>query len=998
MGDREQQAKIARRFYKYQAFISYSHKLDGGFAAALQKSIEQLGKPWYRRRAVEIFRDQTDLAANPDLWPRIVAALDQSKYLLLLGSTAAAQSPWVAKELARWVSNYDVSKIVIALTDGNIVWDQARSDFDWRQTTAVPQMLAGAFKSEPLWADFREATSTKENAAGFRQGAINIAAGLREMAPRDLDSEDLRQHRRTIRFATAGLITLLMLTIGAIVATVNALHERDLAKARELAALSQAATATDPETGVLLALRAETVLPTPQGEQALRQALPRSYSKSLFRTDGTYFNQLAFSPDGKRIVTASGTSSFLGAKGDFKARVWDLQNGRVQAVFTNTKPLANAAFSPDGRFVLAVGPGSGAWLWAPETGKVVADFSGRETTVNSAAFSADGLHVVTGCANGSAFVWSTAGGNVPLELKHSDSVNDVSFSPDGLSVLTATGKKKLLDNLTMGFFINRKSRFVATVWDARSGKERFQLEGSGEPILMARFSPDGKRIITVSGAEGAVLWDARNGRRVTELRGHTAAIRALAFSGDGRFVATASEDTTARVWDADTGALHADLRLHRQPLTAIGMSNDGRFVVTAGADSYAVVWDVATAKPLGELRGHASAITGLALSPDRQSVATTSYDGTVRLWRIPAGEIVEPMGPVGTVVNMALSSDGERILVENSDKQVGVWARRTGTKIAALNGAVAWSADGKRVVATDSDRAVVYDGGTGAVIKELKGEWSRAFEALALSPNGERLAVTLNGGGAATLTIWDVAAAKVLASTTIDMQVEPSSLQYSSDGSRLVMRAFVSGGSELRDGVSGALIARFAGDVIRLSQGGQQLLEVDGGQCVSNVYDAHSGTKQATFTFPGGDCFHLSDGAMSQDGRYALVLDAKGEAAVWDVPGKRLASEFALDVPTANAEPTLSPDGRFMAIKGQRGVVIWDWREKKKIRTLDGDSSDLALAFTPDGKALVMAGRDGTARVYPAEAFLPMADLVRQAKRSVSRELSEAEVKELSEN
>jgi WD40 repeat protein len=789
-----------------------------------------------------------------------------------------------------------------------------------------------------------------------------------------------------------------MLTIGAIVATVNALHERDLAKARELAALSQAATATDPETGVLLALRAETVLPTPQGEQALRQALPRSYSKSLFRTDGTYFNQLAFSPDGKRIVTASGTSSFLGAKGDFKARVWDLQNGRVQAVFTNTKPLANAAFSPDGRFVLAVGPGSGAWLWAPETGKVVADFSGRETTVNSAAFSADGLHVVTGCANGSAFVWSTAGGNVPLELKHSDSVNDVSFSPDGLSVLTATGKKKLLDNLTMGFFINRKSRFVATVWDARSGKERFQLEGSGEPILMARFSPDGKRIITVSGAEGAVLWDARNGRRVTELRGHTAAIRALAFSGDGRFVATASEDTTARVWDADTGALHADLRLHRQPLTAIGMSNDGRFVVTAGADSYAVVWDVATAKPLGELRGHASAITGLALSPDRQSVATTSYDGTVRLWRIPAGEIVEPMGPVGTVVNMALSSDGERILVENSDKQVGVWARRTGTKIAALNGAVAWSADGKRVVATDSDRAVVYDGGTGAVIKELKGEWSRAFEALALSPNGERLAVTLNGGGAATLTIWDVAAAKVLASTTIDMQVEPSSLQYSSDGSRLVMRAFVSGGSELRDGVSGALIARFAGDVIRLSQGGQQLLEVDGGQCVSNVYDAHSGTKQATFTFPGGDCFHLSDGAMSQDGRYALVLDAKGEAAVWDVPGKRLASEFALDVPTANAEPTLSPDGRFMAIKGQRGVVIWDWREKKKIRTLDGDSSDLALAFTPDGKALVMAGRDGTARVYPAEAFLPMADLVRQAKRSVSRELSEAEVKELSEN
>ena len=64
----------------YDAFISYSHANDKAVAAALQAAVQRLGKPWYRRRALRIFRDDTSLSATPHLWPAIENALDRSRY------------------------------------------------------------------------------------------------------------------------------------------------------------------------------------------------------------------------------------------------------------------------------------------------------------------------------------------------------------------------------------------------------------------------------------------------------------------------------------------------------------------------------------------------------------------------------------------------------------------------------------------------------------------------------------------------------------------------------------------------------------------------------------------------------------------------------------------------------------------------------------------------------------------------------------------------------
>ena len=51
----------------YDAFISYSHAADGRLAPAVQTGLQRLARPWYRRWALRVFRDDTGLSEIPRL-------------------------------------------------------------------------------------------------------------------------------------------------------------------------------------------------------------------------------------------------------------------------------------------------------------------------------------------------------------------------------------------------------------------------------------------------------------------------------------------------------------------------------------------------------------------------------------------------------------------------------------------------------------------------------------------------------------------------------------------------------------------------------------------------------------------------------------------------------------------------------------------------------------------------------------------------------------------
>ncbi|KAJ1447773.1 WD40-repeat-containing domain protein [Pelagophyceae sp. CCMP2097] len=108
----------------------------------------------------------------------------------------------------------------------------------------------------------------------------------------------------------------------------------------------------------------------------------------------------AFSPDGKRLVTASH---------DTTARLWDAETGALLTTLReHTGSVFCCAFSPDGKRIVTASRDKTARLWDAETGALVATLEGHTSYVYSCAFSPDGKRIVTASGDKTARLWNDA--------------------------------------------------------------------------------------------------------------------------------------------------------------------------------------------------------------------------------------------------------------------------------------------------------------------------------------------------------------------------------------------------------------------------------------------------------------------------------------------------------------------------------------------------------------------------------------------------------------
>ena len=112
-------------------------------------------------------------------------------------------------------------------------------------------------------------------------------------------------------------------------------------------------------------------------------------------------------------------------------------------------------------------------------------------------------------------------------------------------------------------------------------------------VWSVAFSPDGRRLVSVSGDDQLTLWDAETGQWLGTVGSQFSCQGVnVAFSPDGHWVASAAQDCTVKIWDAKILKLIHAFRGHMGPIRCLAVSRDGRFLVSGSADKTVKVWDL----------------------------------------------------------------------------------------------------------------------------------------------------------------------------------------------------------------------------------------------------------------------------------------------------------------------------------------------------------------------------------------------------------------------
>jgi WD40 repeat protein len=170
-------------------------------------------------------------------------------------------------------------------------------------------------------------------------------------------------------------------------------------------------------------------------------------------------------------------------------RVLRASGGLVRPIDTGIGGVTAVALSDDGALVAAAGADGKAGVWNVRTGDVIARLAGPAGRLLSIVFSPDGDYVATtNRRTHEARIWRISDATTRWVLGHIAVVHDATFSPDGRWIVTAGPQRVVL-------------------WEMATGKQVVKLQGGKGQFLAARFSADGRSILTANTSGRLGRWE-----------------------------------------------------------------------------------------------------------------------------------------------------------------------------------------------------------------------------------------------------------------------------------------------------------------------------------------------------------------------------------------------------------------------------------------------------------------------------------------------------------
>jgi WD40 repeat protein len=321
---------------------------------------------------------------------------------------------------------------------------------------------------------------------------------------------------------------------------------------------------------------------------------PQGRTLFVYREHTSFVHDVAWSPDGTRIASASDNLGTGNAPPfEQEVRIWDPKTGKTALRYAGhyehePAPNQNKTF-PDGIQALAWSPDGtriasleniSVYIWKPQTGQILASYTPTPdgSWMTSLAWSPNGTRMaVSGFAH-DVQIWNTA--TEKMVLHHDTGSVDLAWSPDGTHIASAAANK--------GHSVQ--------LWDAATGQAiNFYPGGRLTSIV---WSPNGKYICFTDNNGILQVWEAAiNGQQILSCSGMEigtqympARPHLIAWSPDSKYIAF-GKNTTVQIWEVVARHLRFTYREHMDVVRKVAWSPDGtRIASVALADKTVRIW------------------------------------------------------------------------------------------------------------------------------------------------------------------------------------------------------------------------------------------------------------------------------------------------------------------------------------------------------------------------------------------------------------------------
>ncbi|HKX61936.1 MAG TPA: ATP-binding protein [Verrucomicrobiae bacterium] len=525
-------------------------------------------------------------------------------------------------------------------------------------------------------------------------------------------------------------------------------------------------------------------------------------------------HSVEFSPDSSKFIAVEATQQIS---------LHDISSGKLIRRESVSSRDLRPRFSPDGRRVSMVSPGSNrARIVGTEDGKALSELPHESETrgLRVSDWSPDGQFLATGSNEGRVYIWRPPHSQPVFVLSgHQGSVNSVAFHPSGRLLASASWDGTL------------------RLWDAITSEPVVTLPATGN---LLRFSPDGRHLSFYWGKEPRLHICEVAADRICRFLGPRAPRQkdkgisetyhqCVAYSPDGKFLATGGN--VWRLWNVETeaelthggqaslGAVYSvffhptqrslmtfgEQGLFSWPLDAIVNSNatnlpaplcladsGGRDRACISADGRELAFIRSSAIHLlhskQKLEGPAG-LTYIAMSQDGRWLAGSAwYNQGGRLWELPSGRHVRDFSK-GQSVGIGFSRDSRWLVTGESDAY-RFWNPETGRLERQIDrglttdflGVFEFSPDGGIFACTQSrTRLQLFDGTSFDELTVLDSPTKQMVAWLAFNGRNGQLAVAT---ATPYVQIWDLPLMRrELASLGLDWGTNaPSPYESKADG------------------------------------------------------------------------------------------------------------------------------------------------------------------------------------------------------------------------